>query len=135
MKRARPDQSEKPVETSFIEEGPNDDSIRGQRFGLQVKLPALVDEHSPFQHVQIFDSVAHGRVLVLDGVVQLTESDEFAYHEMLVHVPLFTTTQRAKKRILLIGAGDGGALREICKHTTVRTLTHRSKITTLTHPF
>lgn len=106
----------------FIEEGPDEDSIPGQRFGLQVKLPAVFDEKSPFQHIEIFDTKAHGRALVLDGVVQFTEADEFAYHEMLAHVPLLNQ-QVGKldgKRVLLIGAGDGGALREICKHPTVR---------------
>ena len=114
-------------ELIFIDEGPNDNLIPGQRFGVQVKVPALFDEQSKFQHVQLFESVAHGKVMVLDGVVQLSESDEFAYHEMAAHVPLYALDQllqsqkkpKGKKRVLLIGAGDGGVLREILKHESV----------------
>lgn len=128
MPKTRSKKLKQTEELAFIDEGPNDDLIPGQRFGIQVKLPAIVDEKSDFQHVQLFESVAHGKVMVLDGVVQLTEYDEFAYHEMAAHVPLFAldqymqankATTRSKKRVLLIGAGDGGVLREILKHDSV----------------
>jgi len=118
VKRIKPTDE---TEYGFIEEGPDDELIPGQRFGLQVKLPALYDERSEFQRIQIFDTKAHGRAMVLDGVVQFTEFDEFAYHEMLVHVPLLSSLVAPvkDKRVLLVGAGDGGALREICKHSSV----------------
>lgn len=72
---------------------------------------------SKFQDIVVFDSLSHGRVLVLDGAIQITESDEFAYQEMLVHVPLLAHGD--PKRVLIIGAGDGGVLRRVLQHTTV----------------
>ncbi len=80
----------------------------GQTF--QVKK-VLVHKRTPFQDVLLFESESHGKVLVLDGVVQLTERDEHIYHEMLVHVPM--TAHPAPKEVLVIGGGDGGALRRI----------------------
>lgn len=118
MKRAR-------TATQFVDEGPSE-VLPGQRFGLEVELPALVDQRSPFQHVQIFQSVSYGKILVLDGVVQLTERDEFAYHEMIAHVPIVTLLGKrlTQLKVLLVGAGDGGALREILKHPEVTKVTH-----------
>jgi spermidine synthase len=122
----------------FIDEGPDNndellDGIKGQRFGLQVKALPIFEEKSKFQQISIYESKSYGKVLVLDDVIQVTEKDEFAYHEMLVHVPLFAylsqhaTKSRSRKqesrtakfKVLLIGAGDGGALRELCKHSMV----------------
>ena len=88
----------------------------GQSMSLRVKNK-LHDSHSDFQHIQVFDSATYGRVLVLDGVIQLTERDEFSYQESLVHTSLFSHPN--PKRVLLIGGGDGGMLREICKHPGV----------------
>jgi spermidine synthase len=65
----------------------------------------------------IFESETHGRVMLLDGVVQITESDEFVYQEMLTHVPLLA--HGAAARVLIIGAGDGGVLRHVLQHRTV----------------
>ena len=107
-------QNESADSLSFIEEGPNS-FLPGQKFGLQIIKPALLDVKSKFQQVQIFNTPHHGRALILDGVVQLSEADEFAYHEMIAHVAL-SCTDTKNKRVLLIGAGDGGALREICRH-------------------
>ncbi|MDA3869234.1 MAG: polyamine aminopropyltransferase [Gammaproteobacteria bacterium] len=73
------------------------------------------------QHLMIFDNAMFGRVMVLDGVVQTTEKDEFIYHEMLTHVPLLS--HGAAKRVLIIGGGDGGMLREVCRHSTVEHVT------------
>ncbi|KAH9253564.1 spermidine synthase [Batrachochytrium salamandrivorans] len=118
MKRAR-------TTTQFVDEGPNE-VLPGQRFGLEVELPAILDQHSSFQHLQIFQSVSYGKILVLDGVVQLTERDEFAYHEMIAHVPIVSLLgkQLTQLKVLLVGAGDGGALREILKHPEVVKITH-----------
>src|SRR5690606_34499068 len=55
-----------------------------------------------------------GKVLVLDGIVQTTEQDEFIYHEMLTHVPMFACANT--RRVLIVGGGDGGILREVLKH-------------------
>ncbi len=69
---------------------------------------------SPFQKVEILDTREFGRVLALDGLVQLSTKHEFVYHEMLVHPALFCAP--SPKKALIIGGGDGGALRELVKH-------------------
>ena len=65
----------------------------------------------------MFDTWSHGRVMMLDGIVQITEADEFAYQEMIVHVPLLQGG--SVTRVLIIGAGDGGVLRRVLQHTSV----------------
>ncbi len=69
---------------------------------------------SPFQQIEIILNKDYGRVLLLDGLVQTTERDEFYYHEMLVHPAMCCHPD--PRRILIIGGGDGGALREVLKH-------------------
>lgn len=70
------------------------------------------------QDILVFDSTSHGRVLVLDGVIQLTERDECTYQEMLAHLPLMAI-RRPAKRVLVVGGGDGGIVREVLKHESV----------------
>ena len=77
----------------------------------------LYHTKSPYQEILVFENPFFGKVLVLDGVVQLTEKDEFIYHEMLAHVPLMAHPE--PKKVLIIGGGDGGTLREVLKHKTV----------------
>ena len=72
---------------------------------------------SPVQEIKVLEHSYFGRMLVLDNVVQLTERDEFFYHEMLAHVPLHS--HRHPESVLIVGGGDGGALREVLKHPTV----------------
>lgn len=67
-----------------------------------------------FQEVVVFKSPGFGVLLALDGIVQFSQSDEFIYHEMIAHVPLLS--HPAPKRFLVVGGGDGGVLREACKH-------------------
>ena len=86
----------------------------GQRFLVKRELARV---QSAFQDIVIFESCTHGRVMLLDGVVQITEGDEFVYQEMLTHVPLLA--HGAAKRVLIIGAGDGGVLRRVLQHRTV----------------
>lgn len=74
----------------------------------------------------MFQSETYGRVLVLDGVIQLTERDEFAYQEMIVHLPVFAHPN--PKRVLIVGAGDGGVLREVCKHQGIEKVRFCSSI-------
>jgi len=74
----------------------------------------LFEGRSSFQEVLIFYNPRFGRVLTLDGVIQTTENDEFCYHEMMVHVPLICHGNPNK--VLIIGGGDGGILREVLKH-------------------
>ena len=73
------------------------------------------------QQLKIFHNPRFGRVMVLDGVVQTTEADEFIYHEMLAHVPLLAHGNA--KRVLIIGGGDGGILREVCRHQSIEQIT------------
>jgi spermidine synthase len=77
----------------------------GQAMSLEVKK--VLDHHrSKYQDVLVFESVSYGNVLVLDGVIQVTERDEFAYQEMIAHIPLYAHPD--PKRVLVIGGGDGG---------------------------
>lgn len=85
----------------------------GQRFRVKRELARV---QSDFQDIVIFDSETHGRVMVLDGVIQITEGDEFVYQEMLTHVPLLAHGSAAN--VLIIGAGDGGVLRRVLQHRT-----------------
>jgi len=84
--------------------------------GIRVSR-VLHQERSRFQDIAIVDTPALGRMLVLDGVVQTTVKDEFAYHEMIAHVPLMAHPN--PRRVLIIGGGDGGTVREVIKHPTV----------------
>lgn len=83
----------------------------------------LCDIKTKYQHIQLFQTKTLGKVLVLDGVVQCTELDEAIYHEMLVHVPMFThpnpLSDGSARRVLIVGGGDGGSLREVMKHDMV----------------
>lgn len=81
----------------------------------------LIDEKTDQQHLILFENNFFGRVLLLDGVVQTTEADEFVYHEMLTHVPLLA--HENPKRVLIIGGGDGGILREVLRHNTIEKVT------------
>jgi spermidine synthase len=78
----------------------------------------LYENRTDHQHLIIFDNSTFGRVMMLDGVVQLTTKDEFVYHEMMAHVPLFALGEHAK-RVLIVGGGDGGVMREVLKHKGV----------------
>lgn len=86
----------------------------GQRFLVKRELARV---QSAFQDIMVFESHLHGRVMLLDGVVQITEADEFVYQEMLTHVPLLAHGDA--KRVLIIGAGDGGVLRRVLMHNNV----------------
>jgi len=86
----------------------------GQRFRVVRHLARV---RSAFQDIMIFESETHGRVMLLDGVVQITEGDEFVYQEMLTHVPLLA--HGAARNVLIIGAGDGGVLKRVLQHRGV----------------
>ena len=81
----------------------------------------VVRERSAFQEILIVETASHGRVLLLDGVVQITETDEYAYQEMIAHVPLIQ--HGSAQDVLIIGAGDGGVLRRVLQHATVKLAT------------
>jgi len=94
-----------------------EDQTNHIRIGVQVhKL--LHEETSLFQNIKVYDTVQLGRLLALDDVIQVTEADEFAYHEMLSHVPLHAHPN--PESVLIIGGGDGGMVREVSKHESVK---------------
>jgi spermidine synthase len=78
----------------------------------------LHTETTQFQELKVLDTYEFGRVLVLDGAIQTSVQDEFIYHEMLTHVPLYTHPN--PQRVLVIGGGDGGTIREVLKHDEVK---------------
>lgn len=81
----------------------------------------LFEQKTEQWHLIIFQNPQFGRVMALDGIIQTTERDEFIYHEMMTHVPLLAHGQA--KRVLIIGGGDGGMLREVVKHSAVEQIT------------
>ncbi len=81
----------------------------------------LFDKQSDFQRVEIFETQAMGRVLILNGCFMVTEKDAFVYHEMLVHPAMAVT--REPKKVLIIGGGDGGAVTEVIKYPHVDSVT------------
>jgi spermidine synthase len=86
-------------------------------FGYKVKSK-LAEQTTEFQKIEIFDTVAYGKMMVIDGFVMLTESDEFVYHEMISHVPM--CLHEDPKDVLVIGGGDGGTVRELVRHPSVK---------------
>jgi len=92
----------------------------GQAMTLKVKEVITV-EKSKFQDVLVFESSNYGNVLVLDGVIQATERDEFSYQEMITHLAM--NSHPNPEKVLVIGGGDGGVLREVVKHSTVKEAT------------
>ncbi|XBH69378.1 hypothetical protein VPH35_097279 [Triticum aestivum] len=91
----------------------------GETHSLKVEK-ILYQGKSPYQEVLIFESLTYGKVLALDGIVQLTDKDECAYQEMITHLPLCSIP--SPKKVLVIGGGDGGVLREIARHGSVESI-------------
>ena len=86
------------------------------RFSIHIK-EQLYSGKGYYQQIEVFDSYEFGRVLVLDGYIMLTEKDEYIYHEMMVHVPMACNPDI--RRVLVIGAGDGGTVRELCRYDSI----------------
>jgi spermidine synthase len=78
----------------------------------------LADEHSKFQHIRIFDTVANGRVMTLDDIVQITSRDESAYADMLTHLPMLEHSK--VERVMIVGGGDLSIADEALKHKNVK---------------
>lgn len=97
----------------FVEEkNPNGFAVRFETEGK-----VLFSGRSEFQKVEVVQTTGHGRMLLNDDLVMITERDEFVYHDMISHVPLFIHPN--PKRVLIIGGGDGGTAREVLRHKTV----------------
>ena len=86
------------------------------RTGFRMKR-RLFKGKSPFQTVEVVETKGHGKLLLIDGMTMVSERDEFVYHEMIAHVPLFLHPR--PRRVLVIGGGDGGSVREVLRHKSV----------------
>ncbi|MBL7142513.1 MAG: polyamine aminopropyltransferase [Candidatus Pacebacteria bacterium] len=95
----------------FEEDVPYD--VSRIKIGMEIKRK-IYSGRSDYQRIEFFDTYAYDRILVLDGILQTSEKDEFIYHEMLCQLPMFL--HKNPKRILIIGGGDGGSLEEVLKH-------------------
>lgn len=98
---------------------PKDESKLKHGIGIKETLYSNIDKFtvgdiSGTMKVEVFDTYAYGKILVIDGIVQTSEADEFIYHDSMVHLPM--TYHKNPKNILIIGGGDGGALREVLRH-------------------
>lgn len=87
----------------------------GLTLGIHRKL---YSKKTPYQVVEVLETDAWGNLLTIDGLVMLSERDEFVYHEMISHVPLFTHPN--PENVLIIGGGDGGTAREVMRHSRVK---------------
>jgi spermidine synthase len=106
------------IATSLIAEQPRFLETLYDSWGQSLGISEEIVRHkSNEQDLVLFQNPMFGRVLALDGVIQLTEADEAIYHEMMVHVPLLSHDH--PKSVLVIGGGDGGSLREIVKHPQI----------------
>lgn len=111
MPISKNNKKEKKEKWFFEETVPYDAS--GIKIGMKIK-EKLYSGKSSFQKIELYDTYAYGRILVLDGIVQTSEKDEFIYHEMLCQVPMFL--HENPKKVLIVGGGDGGSLEEILKN-------------------
>ncbi|MDX1252486.1 MAG: polyamine aminopropyltransferase [Gammaproteobacteria bacterium] len=91
-------------------------TAQGSAFSLKIK-EKLLDEQSPFQRIEVYETEGFGTLMTLDGLVMVTDLDNFIYHEMVSHPVLFTHPD--PKDVLIIGGGDCGTLREVLKHPGV----------------
>lgn len=90
------------------------------RFGLRI-TDILLTEKSPYQDILLVETTEYGRMLILDGAIQITERDEFCYSEMMAHVALCSHPN--PRKVLIVGGGDGGVLREVLRHKNVERAT------------
>ncbi len=94
-----------------------EDHDKGIRFGIKC-VKTLYSYQSEYQQIDVLETVEFGRMLLLDGLVMLTQRDEFIYHEMITHPALFA--HPAPEKVLVIGGGDGGTVRELARHNCLR---------------
>ncbi|GGK25189.1 polyamine aminopropyltransferase [Caldalkalibacillus thermarum] len=92
--------------------------LQTKAHGITTKVKqTLHSEQTKYQKLDVIETEEFGTMLVLDGMVMTTDKDEFVYHEMMSHVPLFTHPR--PKKVLVVGGGDGGTIREVLKHPSV----------------
>jgi len=103
------------VELWYTEHDPE-----GIRVSYQTK-EVLFSDSSEFQKVSVVETLAYGRMLLLDDLVMITDQDEFVYHEMIAHVPALLHPN--PKRVVVIGGGDGGTVRELLRHPEIQEIT------------
>ncbi len=101
----------------YFFEGPTSRKEKNIKWKTRVEKKVFSGQ-SKYQKIEIFDTYEFGRMLVLDGLIQLAKKDEPIYHEMLVQPAMFYHPN--PKRVLIVGGGDGGSLREVLKHKTVK---------------
>lgn len=93
-----------------------------ENFGITMKIKrTLHTEQTEFQKLEMVETEEFGNMLYLDGMVMTSQKDEFVYHEMVAHVPLFTHPN--PENVLVVGGGDGGVIREVLKHPSVKKAT------------
>ncbi|MDK2835378.1 MAG: spermidine synthase [Thermosediminibacterales bacterium] len=93
-----------------------EDQTKNLKIGVKINN-ILYSEKTKYQKLAVVDTLEFGRMLVLDDIIQTTVADEFVYHEMITHVPIFTHS--SPEKVLVVGGGDGGAIREILKHPSI----------------
>lgn len=93
-----------------------EEHTKNVRFSIRLESH-LCSKRSKYQKIDIFESKEFGRIMTLDGYIMVTEKDEFIYHDMIVHVPM--ASNKDIKNVLLIGAGDGGAVRELTRYKSL----------------
>ncbi|MCP2044506.1 polyamine aminopropyltransferase [Pontibacter sp. HSC-36F09] len=96
---------------------------RDENIALSLKHTGnqLYKKDSDYQRVEVYETLAYGNMLTLDGMVMCTQKDEYVYHEMITHVPILSN--RSAKRALVIGGGDGGTVRELLRHEQLEEVT------------
>jgi spermidine synthase len=97
------------------------DSNGKMALSIHIKGDRLFKEDSPYQTVEVFDTYGNGKMLTIDRMVMCTEADEASYHEMIAHVPM--QTHPGVKDVLVIGAGDGGTIRELVRYPEIEQIT------------
>ena len=104
---------------NFIEDVHSIYTLKGSKAfqGFEINR-TLFEGKSQYQHIAIYENDSLGRVLTLDGIIQITECDEFVYQEMMAHVPIFS--HENPENVLIIGGGDGGILREVLRHKRIK---------------
>ena len=104
---------------NFIEDVHSIYTLKGSKAfqGFEINR-TLFEGKSQYQDIAIYENDSLGRVLTLDGIIQITECDEFVYQEMMAHVPIFS--HENPENVLIIGGGDGGILREVLRHKRIK---------------